>query len=142
MPPRNYVKEAREEFVIPPAPEEYDFDTRPEYLAARVAHNALREKQAALRERWIEKEKVADKAREVELLRLELERKRKEQEAADRKLEEAAKRKAATVVEVLIDGRRGCDLCLRTSEFRDSFVIPRLMHVIRGGGVLSCRPWS
>ena len=112
MPPRNYVKEARDKFPIPAAPEELDFDSRPEFKAAEAAQDVICQEQAAVQERWVEREKVADKAREVERLRLELERKRKEQEEADRKLEEAAKKKAATVVEVLIDGRRGCDLCL------------------------------
>ena len=56
----NLVKEACELYHIPPAPEELDFDSRADFLAAKVEHEKTRDRQAAARERWIEREKVLE----------------------------------------------------------------------------------
>ena len=107
----NLVKEARELYHIPPAPEELDFDSRADFLAAKAEHEKTCDWQATARERWIEQEKVLELERETERVRLELEKKKKE-----RKLAKAAKKKATAVVEVLIDDCQGCDACLRIGK--------------------------
>ena len=113
---RNLVKEACELYHIPPAPEELNFDSRADYLAAKVEHEKTRDRQAAARECWIEREKVLELERETERVRLELEKKKKEEEEKERKLAKVAKKKATAVVEVLIDDCRGCDACLRVGK--------------------------
>ena len=71
----NLVKEARELFHIPPAPEELDFDSWAEYLVMKAKHNKTHEQQAAAWECWIEREKVLELQWEMEHMRLELEKK-------------------------------------------------------------------
>ena len=47
---------------------------------------------------------------------MELERKRKEEEEQVERLEAAAHKKANAIAQVLLEGRTGCDLCLRLGE--------------------------
>ena len=77
---------------------------------------------------------------EMERVRLELERKKKEEEEKEKKLAKAAKKKATTVIEVLIDNHWGCDMCLQVSK--SSFVScesgPHLIVDSEGAVCLSC----
>ena len=113
---RNLVKEARELYHIPPAPKELDFDSQAEYLVAKAEHDKTHDQQAVAQEHWIEREKVLKLQQETEHVRLELEKKKKEEEEKERKLAKVAKKKATTVVEVLINDHQGCDACLRVSK--------------------------
>ena len=52
---RNLVKEACELYHIPPAPEELDFDSWADFLAAKAKHEKTCDWQATARECWIER---------------------------------------------------------------------------------------
>ena len=77
---RNYNVKARDKFPLPPCPDELDYPSVWELKVAEAAYSVARDRVAAERERWIEREQVKDKEREEELRRVELERKRKEEE--------------------------------------------------------------
>ena len=113
-------------------------------LAAKAEHEKTCDQQAAAPERWIEQEKVLELERETERVRLELEKKKKEEEEKERKLAKVAKKKATAVVEVLIDDRRGCDMCMwiGKSLFVSCEEYPLLIAWFRGCRVLSCQQWS
>ena len=115
--PQNYTAEARDKFPLPPRPDELDYSTKRELKVAEDAYSAARDRIAAERDRWVEREKVRDLEREEAIRRAELERKRKEEEEQAERLEAAARKKANAVAQALLAGRKGCDLCLRLGKF-------------------------